>query len=101
MSAVLDAIKVECPSCEGKKKVIVNVTKFGTDKLLSSSEVDCTKCEGTGKVTGAQRLEHMGALILRCKCGTPSGKTRYHGKGECFRCYKSHYHCQDCGKIMM
>ena len=83
----------------GEKKQTITLTTWGSKKDPVVTTIDCVVCHGIGEVS----LLYANAIKKHhedwCKCEKSTGP-RYLKNGEDERCYKHHYRCTTCDKIV-
>ena len=83
---------VQCPQCEGKKKITVTVH---ADGKVSKTKLTCITCDGKGVISSAQAQRHQAMLDMWCTCENVGDNVRHTG---CFPdCYS---HLPGCGKVV-
>jgi len=86
---------MRCKVCKGTGKQTIEVCGAETGKF----EMDCFWCEGTGEMTPRQKRTWDFARNSWCRCGNPSGESKFYDDGKHPTTKTHHYRCVDCGKI--
>lgn len=95
-----------CFACDGKGRQSVSVTTIGKDGTSEAvAEISCIQCNGRKDLPAGSKKKHeadMKAIAaLWCSCGrSDEAPAIFHDDGTCRKCYKHHWHCGRCGKIV-
>lgn len=86
-----------CPTCTGKKTITATIVEGSKETAFV---MPCHSCSGQGTVTETVKRQINRAVESWCRCGNPSGGTRFYDDGQHAECRKHHWRCNDCGKIV-
>lgn len=91
-----------CLVCNGRGVIEVTgvMVEAGVSRPLDPVELTCVWCNGSKVMTPAQVAEHRWYVEAWCRCGNPSGNTRFYENGEDPTFYTHHWNCEDCGKLV-
>lgn len=88
---------MNCPRCKGSGKMPLQVHEGGS---VRNMELTCIDCDGSGEITKAQHEQNQRAMAMWCRCGNPTGQSRFYEDGEAPDVHKHHVKCGDCGKVL-